>query len=164
MSEEKKITEKEMHRKFAVKAFNDTWALLDKADRTKDEEFEMIHTAHASRYHWGQIGTPLNFARGDWQVSRVYAVLGFGVMSFKYAKSCLDICEQNDIDDFDLAFAYEALARASQVSGDVSNASGYVSLAKYAGEEIKKKEDKEYFFSELSTIPGYEDYLATWND
>ncbi len=162
MSEEKKMTEKEMHRKFAVKAFNSTWTLLDKADRTKDEDVEMIHMAHASRYHWGQIGTPLHFARGDWQISRVYAVLSFGVMSFKYAKRCLELCEKNDIGDFDLAFAYEALARASQVSGDINNATGYIRLAKDAGEAIEKKEDKDYFFSELSSIPGYEDYLATW--
>ncbi|MBC8508122.1 MAG: hypothetical protein ISR58_15610 [Anaerolineales bacterium] len=163
MSEEKKMDEKEMHRKFAIKAFNSTWTLLDKTDRTKEEDLAMIHMAHASRYHWGQIGTPLNFARGDWQVARVYAVLGFGVMSYKYAKSCLDLCEEHDFGDFDLAFAYEALARASQVSGDVTNASGYIRLAKDAGEAIEKKEDQEYFFSELSTIPGYEDYLAAWN-
>lgn len=161
MSEKKNLSEKEMHRKFAVEAFNSTWTLLDKAERTRDEDAEMIHMAHASRYHWGQIGSPLHFARGDWQISRVYAVLGFGVMAFKYAKRCLELCEKNDIGDFDLAFAYEALARAAQVSGDVSNASGYMRFAKETGEYIEKEEDKEYFFRELSSIPGYEDYVAT---
>ena len=151
------MTDKETHRKFAVSCFNGTWSLLDMANRTKAEDFEMIHMAHASRYHWGQIGTPLNFARGDWQIARVYAVLGFGVMSFKYAQSCLDLCEQHDFGDFDLAFAYEALARACWVSGDVVKASGYIRLAQEAGEVIEKKEDKDYFFSELSNIPGYID-------
>ncbi len=156
MSEEKKMTAEEMHRKFAIQCFNNTWTLLDIPERSKAEEFEMIHSAHASRYHWGQIGTPLHFGRGDWQISRVYAVLGFGVMAFRYAQSCLDLCEGNDIGDFDLAFAYEALARASSVSGDVTKAEGYIRLAKDAGEAIEKKDDKEYFLSELSTIPGYE--------
>ena len=36
----------------------------------------MIHAAHASRYHWSQVGTKANLARGEWQVSRVYTVLG----------------------------------------------------------------------------------------
>jgi hypothetical protein len=148
--------EKETHRKFAVDCFNSTWGLLDKSDRTKAEDFEMIHTAHASRYHWGQIGTPLHWARGDWQISRVYAVLGFGVMAFKYAQSSLDLCQEHDYGDFDLAFAYEALARASSVSGDVAKTGGYIRLAKDAGEAIEKKEDKDYFFSELESIPGYQ--------
>jgi hypothetical protein len=154
MSEEKKLTEKEMHRKFAISCFNSTWTLLDKTERTKAEDFEMIHMAHASRYHWGQIGTPLNFARGDWQISRVYAVLGFGVMAFKYAKSCLDLCEKNDIGDFDLAFAYEALARACAVSGDIAKTESYIRFAEVAGDAIEKKEDKDYFFGELRDIPG----------
>ena len=36
----------------------------------------MLHAAHASRFHWGEVGEPVNFARGEWQISRVYAVLG----------------------------------------------------------------------------------------
>lgn len=155
MTEEKNLTEKEMNRKFAVKCFNSAWALLDKMDRTKAEDTEMIHMAHASRYHWGQIGTPLNFARGDWLISRVYAVLGFGAMAYKYAKSCLSICEKNGFGDFDLAFAYEALARSCAVSGDVDKADGYIGLVKEAGEAIEKTEDKDYFFRELSSIPEY---------
>lgn len=147
---------KEMHTRFAKACFNATWDLLDKTDRTKEEDLEMIHTAHASRYHWGQIGTPLNKARGDWQISRVYAVLDFGVQAFRYGKSCLQILETEGIGDFDLAFAYEALARACAASGDVNQTQGYVKLAKDAGEAIEKKEDREYFFSELETIPGYE--------
>ncbi len=156
MTEEKKMTAEEMHRKFAVDCFNGTWTLLDKPDRTKAEDLEMIHTAHASRYHWGKIGEPINFARGDWQISRVYAVLGFGVMAFKYAQSSLDHCQENDIGDFDLAFAYEALARACSVSGDVAKTAGYIRIAQDAGEAIEKEEDKNYFFDELKTIPSYE--------
>jgi hypothetical protein len=56
---------KEMHKKFAVDCFNGTWDLLDNKDRSREEDFNMIHMAHASRYHWGEIGTPLEFARGD---------------------------------------------------------------------------------------------------
>jgi len=35
----------------------------------------MIHAAHASRFHWGEIGKPINLGRGEWQISRVYSVL-----------------------------------------------------------------------------------------
>ena len=144
--------QKEMHRQFAVQTFNGVWELLDKKERTKDEDAQMIRMAHASRYHWGEIGTPLEFARGDWQIARVYALLGFGVMAHKYAKTCLELCEKNELGDFDLAFAYEALARACAVSGDISKGAGYLSLAKSAGKEIKKKDDREYFFNELKSV------------
>ena len=56
--------QKKIHHKLAVDCFNSTWSFLDKKDRTPEDDADMIHTAHASRYHWGQIGTPLEFQRG----------------------------------------------------------------------------------------------------
>lgn len=144
--------EKDLHRKFAVDCFNSTWDLIEKTDRSPEDDAKMIHTAHASRYHWGQIGTPLNFARGDWQISRVYAVLGQGENALNYAKSCLHLCIDHDIGDFDLAFAYEAAARAFAVLGDSDMTEKHLTLAKKAGEAIAKEEDKKYLFSELETI------------
>jgi len=87
----------------------------------------MIHMAHASRYHWGVTGTALNFVRGDWQISRVYSELGIGEAALKYAESCLEICIHNEIKDFDLAFAYEALSIAWSVLGDNTKSSEHSS-------------------------------------
>jgi hypothetical protein len=144
--------EKDLHRKFAVNCFNGTWDLLEKADRTPEDDSNMILMAHASRYHWGQIGTPLNFARGDWQISRVYAILGQGENALTYAKSSLHHCLDNEIGDFDLAFAYEATARAFAVLDDLAMKEKHLALAKEAGEAIAKEDDKKYFLSELETI------------
>jgi hypothetical protein len=36
----------------------------------------MVHMAHASRFHWDNVGDDQNRAIGEWQVARVYAVLG----------------------------------------------------------------------------------------
>ena len=151
MPEEMDVTT--LHRKFAVDCFNGTWGLLDKPDRTPAEEAAMVHMAHASRYHWGQIGTPLEFARGDWQISRVYATLGLGETALRYAKSSLDLCHAHGYGDFDLAFAYEALARACAVMGDRSRRDEYLLLANEAGHAIAEEEDRTYFFNELKTIP-----------
>jgi len=144
--------ETDLHRKFAVNCFNGTWDLLEKADRTPRDDARMIHMAHASRFHWGEIGTPLNFARGDWQISRVYAVLGQGENALSYAKSCLHLCVDHELGDFDLAFAYEAAARAFAVLGDAEMTKKHLALAKEAGEAITKEDDRKYFFSELGTI------------
>lgn len=152
MTEEKKYTEKEAHRKFAVDLFNLVWSLMDKKDRTKEEDDKMVHAAHASRFHWGEIGTPLEFERGEWQISRVYSVLKRSEPALLHAKRCLETCQSNNIGDFDIAFAYEAMARAYAIAGQKSECQKYLQLAREAGEKIKAKEDKDYFFSELKTI------------
>jgi hypothetical protein len=151
MSQEKKFSEEE-HKEFAVGLFNLTWSLLDKKDRTKEEDDKMIHAAHASRFHWGEIGTPLHFERGEWQISRVYSVLKRSEPALYHANRCLEICKESSIGDFDIAFAYEAIARAHAVAGQKAECKKYIELAKIAGDHIKEKGDKDYFFTELKTI------------
>ena len=145
---------KEDHRKFAVNCFNMTWSLLDKKDRTKEEDDKMVHAAHASRFHWGEIGTAVEVERGEWQISRVYSVLHRADSALYHAKRCLEICQQKNIGDFDIAFAYEAMARASTVAGDRSNCEHYLKLATEAGKQIREKGDRDYIFNQLKTIPG----------
>src|SRR5215218_5159161 len=99
----------------------------------------MLHAAHASRFHWGEVGEPVNFARGEWQVSRVYAVLGRSEPALFHAHRCLEICQAHQIGDFDLAFAYEALARASAVAGQPDDCARYAELARQAGEQIAEQ-------------------------
>ncbi len=155
MTEQEKYTVQECHKKFAVTLFNLVWSLLDKKDRTKQEDDKMVHAAHASRFHWGEVGSAVNFVRGEWQISRVYSVLNRPQPALYHAERCLVICKENNIGDFDLAFAYEAMARAYAVDEEKSEAYKYIQLAKDAGERIKKKEDRNLFFSDLKTVPGY---------
>jgi len=143
---------RERHEKFAVELFNLVWDLMDREERTPEEDDRMLHAAHASRYHWGEIGTPLEFERGEWQISRVYSVLKRPDGAMHHARRCLEICEANGIGDFDLAFAYEALARANSVAGDHSGVSRYMRLAEKAGEAIGEEDNKNYSLSELRTL------------
>ncbi len=39
-------------------------------NRSPTQDEEMVHTAHASRYHWEIVGTPLNQGRGEWLISQ----------------------------------------------------------------------------------------------
>ena len=112
----------------------------------------MINTAHASLYHWMQVGTPLNFARGEWQVARVYSLCGRVEPALHHAENSLRICLENDITDFDLAFAYEAIARAYSIEHQSEKVTEYRNLALAAAEKIKSKEDRDYFLSQLSTV------------
>ncbi|MBY6037495.1 hypothetical protein KUV80_12545 [Fictibacillus nanhaiensis] len=146
------LTKEEWHRKQAVDNFNKTWDLMEKANRTKEEAMEMIHTAHSSRYHWGLAGGPLNLARGEWQISRVYSLLKMADSALLHAEHSLQLCLENNIGDFDLAFAYEAAARAYMIKDDDTMMDKFISLAHDAAENIAKKEDKDYFISELNSI------------
>jgi hypothetical protein len=145
--------EQQLHRKLAVDLFNGVWELLEKPDRTKEENDTMLHAAHASRYLWGQVGTAVNLARGEWQVSRVYSVLARSEPALYHARRCLEICKENNIRDFDLAYAYEAIARALAVGGRSVESLRYQATASEAGEQIAEEDDRELFFRDLATIP-----------
>jgi len=132
--------------------YNHTWTLLEKKDRTPDEDDEMIHAAHASRYHWGEVGGPENRARGEWQCSRVYAVLGRGEPALWHARRCLAICEEHGIADWDIAAAYEALARASFVAGDRAGAARWAGAARTALAAVADEDDREQIEQDLDAL------------
>lgn len=154
MSAEKATSEKDWHRKFAVEQFNLTWDLLDREERTVAEDDKMLQAAYASRFHWGEIGTPVEFERGEWQISRVCSVLNRPEAAIYHAQRCLAICTENEIADFDIAFAYEALARAYAVAGKAGKSREYSELAEQAAEQIEEEGNREYFLSELGTVAG----------
>ena len=91
-------------RALAVGLFNHVWTLLETTDRSAERDDEMLHAAHASRYHWGEVGEARNLAIGEWQCSRVYSVLERGEPALWHARRVLEICEREGIADFDLAF------------------------------------------------------------
>ncbi len=82
----------EEERKLAVILFNRVWELMETDPRTPEENDELIHAAHASRYHWGNVGEPANSARGEWQCSRMYTLLGRADAALWHAQRCLEIC------------------------------------------------------------------------
>jgi len=137
---------------FAIKCFNLTWELIEKEDRSQEDIDRMINAAHASRYHWEVAGKAVNLARGEWLISRVYAVLNRIEPCLYHADRCLKITLEKDLKDFDLAFAYEAMARACKLAGDDVETAKYITLTKEAGGKIADKDDQVYFFSELETI------------
>ena len=138
MSEEKTYTEAEAHRTFAIQYHGQTWDLMDKEDRSPAEDELMIHTAHASCRHWLEVGTGLHHQRGEWLISRVYAVLGLADASLRHASQCRELTETHAelMEDFDRAFSYECLARAYALAGESDSALRYMELAEKAGEAV----------------------------
>ncbi|HEY2980396.1 MAG TPA: hypothetical protein VGJ22_04375 [Anaerolineales bacterium] len=153
MAEETTYTLSQAHYHFAVDYHGKTWELLDKPERTAEENQRMLDYAHASLAHWRTAGAAVRYQRGEWMLARVYAVLGSGALALEHAHRCAEILEQNktEMEDFDLPFAYEAVARAYAISGNAAEAKKFLALAKKEGEAIQGNEDREIFFKELGS-------------
>ncbi len=143
----------EEHKKLGIDLFNATWDLIDRNDRTPAQNLEMIHAAHASAYHWIKAGgTALNQARSQWQISRVYAILGMGNPALFHAERSLSLCTDNGIGGFDLAFGYEAVARAHWVLGRSAETEENKAAALAACEAVTDADDRTYVQKEINSI------------
>jgi len=141
-------------REFAERLFNDTWAFLDLKDRTKEQVEKMIHCSHAAFYHLDRIegiGSEIR-AKGYWQLSRVYAAAGQGVVARTYAFRCMDEATLAN-DPFLLTLACECLGRAAAVLGDGAERDRQAEQgAKYAA-EIVDPDVRAFCDDNLAAIP-----------
>jgi hypothetical protein len=144
----------EQTRRLAVDLFNQVWRMMEREDRTVDDDDRMLHAAHTSRWLWGEVGEPVNLARGEWQVSRVYTVLGRPEPALHHARRCLEICGRHGIGDFDLAYAHEALARAYALAGDRDHALASRRAAEQAADQIADADDRELLERDLGSLPA----------
>ena len=117
----------------------------------------MINFAHASLYHWRKSHKykPINEQRGQWMLSHVYAVLGKSEEALSYAEETSRLTTEQDLKDFDLAYSYEALARANAALGNKKECVKWLEKAQEAGALIQREEDKKYFISDLKSAPWF---------
>jgi hypothetical protein len=138
-------------RQLGVDLFNEVWRLME----TREDDDRMVNAAHASAFHWAAAPEckPENRARSEWLISRVYTVLGRGEAAVWHAQRCLEWCESAGIGDWDLAYAYEALARAHAVARTGSGEAGaWKAKARKAGDAIVDPEDREHFDEDYATL------------
>lgn len=57
------IVDTAIHQQLAGQLFHAAWDLMDKPNRTAAEDEAMVHSAHASRYHWGREPAELGAGR-----------------------------------------------------------------------------------------------------
>jgi hypothetical protein len=141
------------HKKLGIELFNATWTLIDLENRTDAQAMEMIHTAHASAYHWLKGGgNATNEARSNWQISRVYAILRMGEAALVHGARSLSLCLENDLGSFDLAFGYEAVARSYALLGHAKESETNKQAALAACTQIADDEDRTYAEGEINAI------------
>jgi hypothetical protein len=139
------------HRVLGVELYNRTWELLD--ERAAPDV--VVDTAHASAYHWLHAPhTDANRARSHWLCSHVYAVLGRSEPALHHGERCLELVEASpeQMAEFDLPSAYEALARAHAVAGDSAEARRFLELGRAATAQIADADDREQLESQFASI------------
>lgn len=158
MNEEPRITLQEAQRKFAKSIYNGIWELLEKEDRTPSEDEDLLLSAYASLYHWKMIGTVVNLQRGYWMLSRVYQTLGQAEQALQWALKCQKLTVENpsEMEDFDLAFAREGLARAFAIAGNLDQAKENHDLAAELGKEIADPQDQLVFMKDFNSGNWYD--------
>ena len=142
------------HRWFAADAFNACWKIIDQAERTADDDEMMLRLAEVSMWHWQQFEghTNENLSIGYWQLARVYEMVADSDRAIYYANKCVAVSEAEPLGPFCIGYAYEALARATQVANGDGNWQTSLAKAYAAADSIESEESREQLLADLKTI------------
>ena len=138
----------------AVAAFNTTWTLIDAPARSPEQDRQMLTSAFAARWHWGEIGTAENIAVSDWQVSHCASLLGDGPLALWFAHAGLERAESAELPTWLVASMCEGMARAHATAGDRSGYERFAARARDLLARVDDAEDRELIESQLASIPS----------
>ncbi len=146
-------TIQQMHRWFAVECNNSAWDFVSKAERSPEDNRQMLYQAYAAAYHWSMVGQPIHNARAEMTLAHVHSLLGHSALAIHYAQSCLDFVQNNPVEDWDKAFALAEMSFAAAISGDADLHQKYYAEALVHGKAIQNSEDRQVFFEEFNRLP-----------
>jgi uncharacterized protein YndB with AHSA1/START domain len=152
---EQAANDPEVHRTFGITLNLTVWRELDRADRTGDDNQRLVDAAHASLWHWAQVGTPANLARGEWLCAHAYTLVGRAEPALHHARRCLAATEANGLGDFDAFYAGEAMARALALAGEPAEAAAWRERAAQALGAVTDPEDRAICEADLAAGPWF---------
>jgi len=140
------------HEYFAAHCFNRAWDLIDKEERTPQDDLLMVALNQASIYHWLERADcdDRRLSVGYWQASRIQAVLGNAGEARRHAETCLSFSEA--LPPFYLGYAYEALARAATLAGDRKASASHLARAKDLAAQVEDEEERDALLGDLADL------------
>jgi hypothetical protein len=141
------------HRRFAVELFNRSWDLLEQPDRSADDDVEMLAAAFGSAWHWLQVGTAENQALGDHQIAKVASAVGQPDLALRYARRALEAIELGRFGNWQIAAAYEGMARACAAAGDARGRDYWVQRCSVALGAVPDAGDRSVVAQQLLDLP-----------
>lgn len=112
----------------------------------------MLHSAHASALHWTRVGTARHVSIGEWQVSRVYAVLRRSEPALHHAARSLAIANRSRLAPFYVAYGHEAMARAHGVAGHARPRDRHLRAARRLVPKVRDADDRRMLLEDLATV------------
>ena len=140
------------HRYFAAHCFNSAWDLLEKPNRSPEDERLMVALNQASIYHWLNRPDcePKRLSVGYWQASRIQSVLGNAAEARRLAEVCLSYSA--GLEPFFLGYAHEAMARAAHLAADLGLAEKHLEVASDQAARVSRAEDRELLTTDLDAL------------
>ncbi len=142
----------EEHRKLASSLYNKTWELMEVDGRTPEQDDALLSTAHASAYHWQQVGNVQNFAVSHWQLARVYALLMRPRSALYHGQRSLALSQAGNLTAFYHAYAHEAIARGHMVAGERDEMLQQKALAQALVSGIEDAEERSLIEPDLASL------------
>lgn len=140
-------------RALAARLYNETWSLLQNEERTARDDDRMLHMAHASRFHWDNVGTDQHRSIGEWQISRVHAALGRGPSAVFHAERAVEYAQKSTVEDWVRASAREGLARAHAVAGNLEAARQARDESLALLDTISDDDDRQVIAADIESLP-----------
>ena len=113
----------------------------------------MLDAAHASAWHWAQVGNELNRMRATMLLAEVHAVLGHGSVALPLAQEMRAFFVGRDTPDWELAFTHAIYAHAAHAACQIAEYRSAYQQAVVALEAITDKEDRSVVLKTFSQIP-----------
>lgn len=137
----------------AVDFNSSIWKLLAKKTLDANEKERVIQLAHASLLHWQLCskGKIVNTQRGYYMIAKAYIATGEKENALKYAQLCYDctFANENQMQDFDIGYAYEIIARAAAMNGQKELFTENYAKAKAQINVIENEGDVKYFKADV---------------
>ncbi len=142
------------HRYFSAACFNQAWELMEKENRTPQEDEQMIRLSLASHYHWTQRSdySAESESIACWQISRIYAILRQADNARRYAELSLDASRRNGEAPFFMGYSYEALARAEAIAGNQNRMENFLREARRFAGRVPAEDDRKALLADLDTV------------
>lgn len=142
------------HRQVAMRCNNRAWALSIQP-RTAVEDCEMLDAAHASAWHWAQVGTELNRMRATMLLAEVHALLGHGRTALSLAKEMRSyFLSHSETPDWELALTHIIYAHSAYSAGDTEAYRDAYQEATLALEVIAADDDRQVVAQTFCQVPA----------
>jgi hypothetical protein len=140
------------HEYFAAHCFNQAWDLIDKEERTPQDDLLMVALNQASIYHWLERGDcdDRRLSVGYWQASRIQAVLGNASEARRHAETCVSFTDE--LPPFYLGYAHEALARAATLAGDGGAGAAHLARARALAAQVEDEGERDALLGDLADL------------